>query len=291
LQEGAEDEVMAFKDVLLQLSSYPEPTPQTAVDQAVAFAKAMDARITAIACEIVVHAPGSVLAPALLDVKGIIAAEHRKSVANARALVEAFESAAKKRGVSYQPILEACENSQVPDLVTEYARLSDVTMIPLSDEADFQHFVAEAVIFGSGRPVIVFPAKLKTGASGAFDVIGVAWDFSRPAARAVADSLSLLQRAKTVRVITVAEDKPIEARHSAPELAKHLALHGIEAVLDTEHAAGRSIGQVLADYAAARQLDLLVMGAYGHSRMREFILGGATKSILNAPPTPVLLSH
>jgi nucleotide-binding universal stress UspA family protein len=61
--------------------------------------------------------------------------------------------------------------------------------------------------------------------------------------------------------------------------------------LDTEHAAGRSIGQVLADYAAARQLDLLVMGAYGHSRMREFILGGATKSILNAPPTPVLLSH
>lgn len=282
---------MAFKDVLLQLSSYPEPTPQTAVDQAVAFAKAMDARITAIACEIVVHVPGSVLAPALLDVKGIIAAEHRKSAANACALVEAFESAAKKRGVSYQPILEACDNSQVPDLVTEYARLSDVTMIPLSDEADFQHFVAEAVIFGSGRPVIVFPAKPKTGASGAFDVIGVAWDFSRPAARAVADSLSLLQRAKTVRVITVAEDKPIETRRSAPELAKHLALHGIEAVLDTEHAAGRSIGQVLADYAAARQLDLLVMGAYGHSRMREFILGGATKSILNAPPTPVLLSH
>jgi nucleotide-binding universal stress UspA family protein len=139
--------------------------------------------------------------------------------------------------------------------------------------------------------VIAFPATPKAGASGAFDVIGVAWDFSRPAARAVADALPLLQRAKAVRVVTVAEDKPIETRRAAPELAKHLALHGIKAELDSEHAAGRSVGQVLADYATGRKLDLLVMGAYGHSRMREFILGGATKSILTDPPTPVLLSH
>jgi len=282
---------MAFKDVLLQLSSYPEPTPLSAVDQAVAFAKAMDARIAALACEIVVHVPGSVLAPALLDVKGIIAEEHRKSVANGRALVEAFEAAAKKYGVSFQSIVEACKNSQVPDLVTEYARLSDVTTIPLPDGADFEQFIAETVIFGSGRPVIVFPATPKAGVSGAFDVIGVAWDFRRPAARAVADALPPLQRAKTVRVVTVAEEKPIETRRSAPELARHLALHGIEAILDSEHAAGRSVGQVLADYATARKLDLLVMGAYGHSRMREFILGGATNSILNAPPTPALLWH
>jgi nucleotide-binding universal stress UspA family protein len=58
-----------------------------------------------------------------------------------------------------------------------------------------------------------------------------------------------------------------------------------------EHAAGRSVGRVLEDYATARELDLLVMGAYGHSRMREFILGGATNTILTNPPVPVLLSH
>jgi nucleotide-binding universal stress UspA family protein len=282
---------MAFKDVLLQLTSYPEPTPVAAVDQAVAFAQASGARIAALTFEIVVHVPGTVLAPALIDIKGLIAAEHRKSIANARALIEAFESAAAKRGVAHEHFIESCENSQVPDIVTEYARLSDVTMIPVGHEASFQQFIAETVIFGSGRPTIVFPAPPKRVSSGAIDRIGVAWDFSRPAARAVADAMPLLQRAKTVRVVTVMGEKPIETRRSGAELARHLALHGIEVVSDMEHAAGRSVGRVLEDYATARELDLLVMGAYGHSRMREFILGGATNTILTNPPVPVLLSH
>lgn len=281
---------MAFKDVLLQLSSYPEPTPLAAVDQAVAFAQALEARITALSCEIIVHVPGTVLAPALLDLRGIIAAEHRKSVANAHALIEAFENAAKSRGVAHEHFVESCENAQVPEFVTEYARLADLTMIPVGHGEGFQQYIAETVIFGAGRPVIVFEAP-EAPASVGCDVIGVAWDFSRPAARAVADAMPLLERAKTVRVVTIAEDKPIETRRSAAELARHLAMHGIDAILDTEHAAGRPVGRALADYAAARRLDLLVMGAYGHSRMREFVLGGTTKFILAEPPIPVLLSH
>ena len=97
--------------------------------------------------------------------------------------------------------------------------------------------------------------------------------------------------AKTVRVVTVTEEKPIGTRGSGAELARHLALHGIEVISDIELAAGRPVGRVLEDYATARRLDLLVMGGYGHSRMREFILGGATKSILANPPLLVLLSH
>ena len=282
---------MAFKDVLLQLTSYPEPTPVAAVDQAVAFAQASGARIAALTFEIIVRVPGTALAPALLDIKALIAAEHRKSIANARALVAAFASAAAMRGVAHEHFIELCENSQVPDIVTEYARLSDVTMVPVGNEASFQQFIAETVIFGSGRPMIVFPAAPKRVSSGAIDRIGVAWDFSRPAARAVADAMPLLQRAKTVRVVTVMGEKPIETRRSGAELARHLALHGIEVTSDIEHAAGRSVGRVLTDYATARELDLLVMGAYGHSRMREFILGGATNSMLTNPPVPVLLSH
>ena len=92
-------------------------------------------------------------------------------------------------------------------------------------------------------------------------------------------------------MVTVTDEKEIETRRSGAELARHLSFHGIEVAPDTEHAAGRSVGRVLEDYASARELDLLVMGAYGHSRMREFILGGATNSILNNPPLPVLLSH
>ncbi|NGX97210.1 MAG: universal stress protein, partial [Candidatus Afipia apatlaquensis] len=119
----------------------------------------------------------------------------------------------------------------------------------------------------------------------------VAWDFSRPAARAVADALPILERAKIVRVVTITEEKTIDTKRSSAELAKHFACHGIESVLEEEEAAGRTIGQALEDYATAHDIDLLVMGAYGHSRMRDFILGGATKSIVANPPLPVLLSH
>ena len=78
---------------------------------------------------------------------------------------------------------------------------------------------------------------------------------------------------------------------SGAELAKHLARHGVDVVLDTVDAAGRSIDAALDSYITSRNADILVMGAFGHTRIRDFILGGATKSILARPPLPVFLSH
>ncbi|MCI3953839.1 MAG: Universal stress protein UspA, partial [Burkholderiales bacterium] len=123
------------------------------------------------------------------------------------------------------------------------------------------------------------------------DTVAIAWDFSRPAARAVADALPLLERAKRVRVVTVVNEKDIASRRSSAELARHLARHGIDIVLDEFDSMGRRIGAALEAYVASRNADLLVMGAYGHSRVREFILGGATRSMLARPPVPVFLSH
>lgn len=282
---------MAFKDVLLQLSSYPEPTPVAAIEQAVGFAGALGARISALTFKVEIPNVGNVLANKVLDVSGMIAAERQKSVANAQALIRAFESMATKRGVPYDQVIESRPTSQLAAIVTEHARMHDVTMIPIGEQADLQQYVAECVIFGSGRPTIVFPEVSKPGDPLSFDVVGVAWDFSRPAARAVADALPILQLAKTVRVVTITQEKTIDTRRSGTELAKHLACHGIEVVLEEEDAAGRTIGQALEGYVTAREIDLLVMGAYGHSRMRDFILGGATKSIVANPPLPVLLSH
>jgi nucleotide-binding universal stress UspA family protein len=282
---------MAFKDALLPLSSYPEATPVAAIEQAVGLAGALGARISALTFKIEIPNVGNVLANALLDVPGMIAAERQKSVANAQALISAFESMATKRGVPHEQIIESCPTSQLAAIVTEHARMHDVTMIPIGEQADLQQYVAEYVIFGSGRPTIVFPEVLKRGDPLSFDVVGVAWDFSRPAARAVADALPILERAKIVRVVTITEEKTIDTKRSSAELAKHFACHGIESVLEEEEAAGRTIGQALEDYATAHDIDLLVMGAYGHSRMRDFILGGATKSIVANPPLPVLLSH
>ncbi len=92
-------------------------------------------------------------------------------------------------------------------------------------------------------------------------------------------------------VVTVTNEKSIETRRSGSELARHLACHCVEITLDEEDAGGRSIGPTLAAYGASRNLDVLVMGAYGHSRMRDFVLGGATKSLVASPPLPIFLSH
>ena len=282
---------MAFKDALLQLSSYPEPTPVAAIEQAIGFAEALGARLSALTFKIEIPNTSNVLANMLLDIPGMVAAERQKSMANAKDLISMFEDLATKRGVTHQQIIETCAASQLAAIVTEYARMRDVTMVPIGEQVTLQQYVAECVIFGSGRPTIVLPDVPKSGKSAALDIVGVAWDFSRPAARAVADALPILQRAKTVRVVTITHEKTIDTRRSSAELAKHLACHGVEVVLEEEAAAGRTIGQALKEYAVARDLDLLVMGAYGHSRTRDFILGGATKTIVANPPLPVLLSH
>jgi len=282
---------MAFKDALLQMSSYPDSTPAAAIEQAVSFAEALGARITALTFKIEIPSTSNMLANTLLDIPGMIAAERQKSGANAQKLINMFDSMATKRGVPHERIIESCPTSQLAAAVTEHARMHDITMIPIGEQAALQKYVAESVIFGSGRPTIVFPEVPKRSSSHSFDSVGVAWDFSRPAARAVADALPILQQAKAVRVVTITQEKTIKTGRSAAELSKHLACHGIQVVLEEEDADGRSIGQALEEYANARGLDLLVMGAYGHSRMRDFILGGATKTIVTSPPLPVLLSH
>lgn len=282
---------MAFKDTLLQLSSYPEPTSAAAIEQAVVFAGALGACISALTFKIEIPGVGNPLANTLLDIPAMVETERQKSLANAQKLISTFETTATKRGVRHEQIVESCTISQLAALVTEHARMHDVTMIPIGEQAALQQYVAECVIFGSGRPTIVLPEVPKRGSPSSFDIVGVAWDFSRPAARAVADALPILERAKTVRVVTITREKIIDTKRRAGELAKHLAFHGVEAVLEEEDAAGRTIGQALEDYAIAREIDLLVMGAYGHSRLRDFVLGGATKTIIARPPLPVLLSH
>lgn len=282
---------MAFKDVLLQLSSYPEPTPAAAIEQGVGFAETLGAHISALTFKIEIPSTSNVLANALLDIPAMVASERQRSAASAQKLISVFEATATKRGVPHQQAVESCATSQLAARVTEHARMHDITMIPVGEEVGLQQYVAESVIFGSGRPTIVFSEAPKRSDPLSLNVIGVAWDFSRPAARAVADALPILERAKTVRVVTIRQEKTIETRRSAADLAKHLAFHGIEAVLEEEDAAGRTIGQALEDYVSAREIDLLVMGAYGHSRLRDFVLGGATKTIIAHPPLPVLLSH
>lgn len=280
---------MSYKDLLLSLANYPDKTPPAAVDVAVDFAAAIGAKLSAIACELRIAVPGSFIAPAFLNVPAMAEAEAKKGREQAEASLAAFQKAAENKGVFEERILGKCLASELTGLLVEYARLRDLTIVPaeaneLGDQPD-----AEALIFESGRPVLVVPREPRKPF--ALNTATVAWDFSRTAARAVGDALPLLTKAKRVHIVTVTNEKRIDTSRSGPELAKHLARHGVDVVLETVDAAGRGIYDALEAATRVHDSDLLVMGAYGHSRLREFVLGGATRSMIMRPPLPVLLSH
>ena len=236
---------MAVKDVLLALTTYPEPTPVSAVDEAIDFAAAIGARISAIACEVKIRGPVNIMASALLDFPAMAAAETKKSSSNAENLLAAFQDAADKRGVFQERILEHCLTSEVPDVLIEYARLRDLTIVPVPEGEHVDQWYAKSIIFGSGRPTLVVPQTRKRAGAFALGTVVVAWDFSRPAVRAIADALPILKKAKRVCVVTVVNEKAIDSKRSGAELAKHLAAHGVDVVLDSVDAAGRGIGEVL----------------------------------------------
>ena len=284
---------MSFRDVLVVLRTYPEGVSILAAVAAVETAAALAPRVSAIACAIKPRVPRSILGDALTNISSLIGAEHRKSEEDAQELLAAFEKVAKGKGVLGQQILESCYSFEVPDVLADHARLRDLTILPLPQGGDVPDFdarwYAEAVIFKSGHPAIVLPAQSRSPV--AFEMVIVAWDNSWTAARAIADAVPILQKAKHVRLLTVTGEKKITSRQSAVEFAGHLKLHDISVVVDEVHAAGRPIGGVLQDQVTKHGADLIVMGAYGHSRMREFILGGATQSMLSHPPAALFLSH
>jgi nucleotide-binding universal stress UspA family protein len=281
---------MTIKDILLPLTSYPTPTQKRAIESAVALAATMGALVEAVAFEVNVQSPVGLYADPI-GVAGILAADRKKSADNAHQLLDAFEAIVKGVGIAYERRLLGCRLLEIPEHLAREARLCDLAMVPLRGPDASEQDIVEQLVFESGRPILVFPEDPDRMLPASLDNVAVAWDFSPPAARAVADALPFLRRAKRVRVFTVIDDKPIDKSHSVARLAKHLARHGVEVVSEDIKSDGHAIGNVFKNYVAKHKADLLVMGAYGHSRIREFILGGATKSILLHPPTWVLLSH
>jgi nucleotide-binding universal stress UspA family protein len=241
-----------------------------------------------VACEVHVEVPGHFLSGSTANIPGIIAGETEKSRKSARDMLAAFDAVAEKSGILHETQLEKCPTFAVPDLLVDHARLHDLTILPVPESYD--QWYAEAVIFGSGRPTLVLPESPRARPF-ELGTVAIAWDFSRAAARAVSDAMPLLEKARKVRIVTVTNEKKLDSKHSSEALAKNLARHGIDVVLDKVDASGRRIGEVLEAYTVSHQVDVLVMGAYGHARWREFILGGATKSLLSKPPLPILFSH
>ena len=150
-----------------------------------------------------------------------------------------------------------------PRTLVEYARLRDLTILSVPESSD--QWYAEAIIFGSGRPTLILPESPRPRPF-QLGTVAVAWDFSRAAARAVSDALPMLELAKKVRIVTVINEKALDTKRSGEELAKNLARHGIDVVLDKVDAKGRIRSARFSNPTrSSHGADLLVMGAYGHS--------------------------
>jgi nucleotide-binding universal stress UspA family protein len=280
------------KDILFHFDSYPDPTPVAAIDQAVRFAATLGSGITALAVQVDFKPPGNWLAERLVNLSAMCAQEEQKSLANCKAALAAFsEKAATERRVTVSTLLAKSEPALLGDVVSFHARTRDVCLIPMVDSLDGQRSVAEAVLFQSGRPVVIFrPGAADLPAKTPGSVV-LAWDGSRQAARAMADALPIMKLAREVRVLTVVKEKPEATAGLGNDVVRHLGSHGINAVADEVDIGPRKIGPAISDFVKAHAADLLVMGGYGHSKLREFILGGATQHLLQEPNVAIMLSH
>ena len=286
---------MTIRDILFPMLSYPTATAVDSIERAVTLTAGLGAHIVGVTFELDIRSPVGLYAHPV-HISGIFAAERKKSASNARDLIATFDDICARQGTArtgatHEHAVEHCSPTEVAAILVDHARLRDLSVFPIKTEDESQQSLVEALIFESGRPVLLLPEAATRQLSSSFNRVAVAWDHSRPATRAVADALPMLRAAKYVHVVTVVDEKHLHKPGSGAELCKHLAGHGVEVTFDKVQANGRAIGDVLEAFAVERSIDLVVMGAYGHSRLREFILGGATKHVLTYPFTWTLVSH
>jgi len=281
---------MSYKDLLVVLDSAADTPGRMTL--AAALAERFSAHLVGLYPIPSIELPSRAGYADLAALEPVYCEWRERALEQAEELHQGFEHAARLRGLSTEWRASADGWEADPAL---HARYSDLTILgqrdPDSDQMAMIRPSPERVTLASGRPILVVPY------AGHFEAIGkcvlIAWDASREAARAVADAMPLLAAADAVTVLA-ADPQPGPNGHGelpGADIALHLARHGVKAQVERTVSAGVPIGELLLSRAADLGADLLVMGAYGHSRVRELLLGGATRSILASMTIPVLMSH
>jgi nucleotide-binding universal stress UspA family protein len=224
----------------------------------------------------------------------VIRAHVAQAEAEAEALVASAREAAARRGLSFEHRREAGSLDRLPNLLACHARHADLTIVGqpnLEDGGVDDALLAEAAFMDSGRPALAVPYA---GAP-MFPPRGalIAWDGSREAARAAADAIPLLKLTERT-VILIVDARDVGGRFGdepGAGIATNLGRHGIKAEVRQVQSGGAAIGEIILAQAHEEGADLLVMGGYGHSRLREMMLGGVTRHILEQMTIPALFSH
>ncbi|HXZ21200.1 MAG TPA: universal stress protein [Pseudolabrys sp.] len=259
-----------------------------ATEYAASVAETFGAHLLGIAVSYEPVIPGTVMGgipPEIIETQRVEADK------KARAAIARFEQAVKRTGISAETRIISASVAGAADQIGRIGRRFDLVIVgqPERQKSMPDEVIDEGVLFESGRPVIFVPFIHKGGMK--VDRIMVCWDGSRAAARAVADAMPLLKKAKQVEVVIVS-DKPGK-RDEVPgaDLGQHLARHGLKVDVKRITSPEIDVPSTILSYAADSSADMIVMGGYGHSRLREFVLGGATRGLLEAMTVPVLMSH
>ncbi len=280
---------MPLRDLLVVLEN--SPASPLRLEAAVRLAKATSAHLTALCLVPEPFLPPMLGAHIPADLLTQQLAESERA---ADARLAAAIASAQQHGVQCGALRETDAADRLPAILARHARRADLTLIgqpdPEHDELDMPLLV-EAAFMQSGRPALVLPSDGTLAVSP--QRIVVAWDGSREAARAVNDALPFCEGADEVVVLVV--DAKAHANGLGPEpgtgIAAHLARHGVRVAVTQASSGSLGIGGTIRAQVQEQRADLLVMGGYGHSRLREVILGGATKHMLEQMTTPVLISH
>ena len=224
-------------------------------------------------------------------VASIYEIERQRAFERADGALRAFERQAKSAGITYRCRALSALPGEAADIVGAAARMHDLTIVsqPETDRDSFDNSLAQETLFEAGGPVLFMPYTFK----GAFTAkrIGICWDGSRLAARALHDAMPFLKMAEAVTVITVNEEESVPSEASPTHLARYLAREDISARLTSLTTEVSEIQAAMLSLAADESLNLLVMGGYGHSRLKETVLGGVTRDMLRCMTVPTLMSH
>lgn len=222
--------------------------------------------------------------------------KQKKTIEKAAAkLIKNFEAMAAKADVTCSSEIISCSATKAAARLAFHAKHSDIAVLgqpdPDAESASFVESLYEGVLFGSGRPVYLVPyyGQFKTK----FRKAVIAWDGSKKAARAVRDAIPMLKgRGKTI-ILIVNPDKRKSAHGAAPgaDLAEYLTNHGVVCKVEIIKNSDLNTDTLILNHLTDIGADLLVMGAYGHSRLREKAFGGVTNSIVHQMTTPVMMSE
>lgn len=276
---------MTFKNLLVHVDG--EKPCGARLETAIKLARDHEAHLTTLYVLVDPSWPGYVRAQLPEE---LLAVQERQHLEHAKAVEQQVVEAVGKSGLSADHRTERAIDAAVAEVVALHARYADMAILGQEDpDAGTLRELPAHVLLAAGRPALIVPY---IGAGDTLGVrIAVAWDAGREAARAVSDALPLLTRAKSVLLLTINPRSAPHGQEPGADIALQLARHGVK--VEVQHSVSDELdpADTILSRLADHSSDLLVMGAYGHSRLRELLLGGVTRHILDHMTVPVFMSH